>query len=448
MSVIKFPQRNLAPESNNWARTIEKVTQDISQKLTEYQQATDRAIAGVTQGFEGVVKVEDHLAGIKQNINEIDGSLSSVQAEIGSTIVSAESANQWETEPPTADDVPDNPNSVWYVIDPETQEILEVWTYEPPEPIEEEEGELPDVGELEDENEPVNYWVKQKWGMSALPEELVETSALVEAHEHRLEATEQLVSDTKAQLDATDLIVGGLGSEITSMKVDIQGNADAAGSALHVATLATELAEGLVSFDAEPPADPPLGQIWMPLNEDGQVTGMWRWSGSEWATYTLLTGLLVVPTEDGGQTIIGPDGVEATQIVAEILRTDVLYADVAGVKTLVITDIPRQNLAEDVGDALATAETLGSRILIDGAAGTLTIARNRPQPSDPLTAMILGATSLDMVVADKSVAYIDSELEQMSIPNVLVRDTLQVGAHQVRTLPGTGITIFQQVAEA
>lgn len=221
----------------------------------------------------------------------------------------------------------------------------------------------------------------------------------------------------------------------------------AAKEAIYVANLAHEMAEDLISFEATPPEDPPVGQIWMPVNEEEQITGMWRWNGEEWQVYSNLVGMLIVPTEDGGQTVVGPDGVDTTQLLAEIVRTDVLYADVAGTKLLVVTDIPRENLAASAQEALDTADELGSRIIIDGASGTLTIARNRPQPSDPLTATVLGATSLDFIVADKSVAYIDSEIEQMSIANVLVRDSLQVGSHLVRTLDDTNITVFQQVTK-
>ena len=47
-------------------------------------------------------------------------------------------------------------------------------------------------------------------------------SALAEAHGHRLDATEQLVSDTKDALDATDWVVDGLAVEVTRQQVDIQ----------------------------------------------------------------------------------------------------------------------------------------------------------------------------------------------------------------------------------
>lgn len=215
----------------------------------------------------------------------------------------------------------------------------------------------------------------------------------------------------------------------------------ASSQAISIANATTEqLAH---AFDEEPPSDPVEGAWWYPRDEAGNITGMWRWNGVEWGTHATLTGLLLVPTADGGQTLIGPDGVEATSIVADILRTDVLYADVAGVQTLVITDIPRQNLAEDVGEALATAEDLGSRIVLSG--GQLTIARNRVSDNEPLTAVTLGATSLDFVVDGKAVAYIDSELEQMSIANGLFRDSMTVGSHQVRTLPGSQVTIWQAV---
>ena len=220
----------------------------------------------------------------------------------------------------------------------------------------------------------------------------------------------------------------------------------AAGEALYVANLASETAAGLVSLASEPPQNPPIGQIWVPRNSDGNATGLWRWNGSAWETATNILGLLLVPTADGGQTLIGPDGVEASQVVADILRSKVLYADVAGIQTLVITDIPRENLASDVGDALSAAEDLADRIILES--GTITIAKNRKDDGQPLTAMRLTATSLDFIAADKSVAYIDSTLEQMSIANVLVRDALVIGSHQVRTIPGTGVTVFQQVVGA
>lgn len=215
----------------------------------------------------------------------------------------------------------------------------------------------------------------------------------------------------------------------------------AAGEAIHIANMSREQLE--YALADTPPGTPVEGAIWFPRDEGGDITGVWRWSGAGWDTHATLTGLLLVPTADGGQTLIGPDGVDTTQLVADLLRTKVLYADVAGVETLVITDIPRKNLAADVGEALATAETLGDRIVLTG--GKLTIARNRVNSVDPLTAVTLGATSLDFVVDDKAVAYIDSELEQMSIANILARDSLHVGAHQVRTLPGTQVTVWQFV---
>ena len=274
------------------------------------------------------------------------------------------------------------------------------------------------------------------------------TNAVVVAHEGKLAEVEAGVQATKDLLAATDDVVDGLAVEVSRQTVDIQGAVQAADAADEKASQAINIANVSAAqlryaFEPEPPADPVEGAVWFPRNEDGQVTGMWQWNGEVWGTHATLTGLLLVPTADGGQTLIGPDGVEATQVVADVLRSKVLYAEVAGVETLVITDIPRQNLASDVGDALATAEELGSRIVLSG--GKLTIARNRVNSSDPLTAMTLGATSLDFVVDDKPVAYIDSELEQMSVANVLARDSLHVGVHQWRTLPGTDVTVAQFV---
>lgn len=285
--------------------------------------------------------------------------------------------------------------------------------------------------------DPTTEWEINQ-GIENLGDELVATNELLVNHESKIEQAEQLVDDIKQGLDKTDALVAGMGSAVDEAKQNAE-------DAIYIANLSKEMAEGLVSFEADPPENPPVGQVWVSRNDEGDATGLWRWNGEDWEVVTNLVGLLVVPTEDGGQTLIGKDGIESTQIVAEILRTDLLYFDDGVGRTLVITDIPRENLAEDVGEALSTAEELGSRIVLDGAKGTLTIARNRRNSGDPVTAMSLSATSLDFIVDDRLIAYIDSEFEQMSIANALITDTLQVGSHQVRTIPGSGITMFMRV---
>lgn len=292
--------------------------------------------------------------------------------------------------------------------------------------------------------DPTTEWEINQ-GIENLGDELVAANELLVNHESKIEQAEQLVDDIKQGLDKTDALVAGMGEKVDKASTNAVTALENADNAIHVANLSKELAEGLVSFEADPPENPPVGQVWVSRNSEGDATGLWRWNGEDWEVVTNLVGLLVVPTEDGGQTLIGKDGIEATKIVAEVLRTDLLYFDDGAGRTLVITDIPRENLAEDVGEALSTAEELGSRIVLDGAKGTLTIARNRRNSSDPVTAVSLSATSLDFIVDDRLIAYIDSEFEQMSIANALITDTLQVGSHQVRTIPGSGITTFMRV---
>lgn len=275
-------------------------------------------------------------------------------------------------------------------------------------------------------------------GQDAAADALVEQSLLVANHKQKLEEQGALVQGIKASVDATDGVVAGLTDQVGTVSTQ-------ADQAVNLANLAREFAQGLVDMDsAEPPVDPPVGQVWVPRDEEGNATGLWRFNGEAWETVSNLVGLRLSVGADGALTLVGADGVEASQEVAEILRTKVLYADVAGVKTLVVTDIPRENLAADVGEALDTADALGSRIILDGPGGTLTIARNRPTPSAPLTATVMSATGIDFIAADRTVGYFDSDKEQMTATNVLVTGAFQVGSHLARDA-GNGVTIFQQV---
>ena len=216
-----------------------------------------------------------------------------------------------------------------------------------------------------------------------------------------------------------------------------------AANALSIANISVaQLADALAE---EPPADPVEGAVWFPRNEEGQVTGVWQYNGEAWGTHATLTGMLIVPAEDGSQTIISQDGVDTTDLLAETIRTPLLYADVAGVKTLVVTDIPRANLDQSSQDSLESADLVGSRILIDGADGSITIALETRGGEARVTYTRLTATRMTFVVEDKVKAYIDGPKSQLYAENALVEDTLIVGAHQVKTIPGSGITTWQHV---
>ena len=215
------------------------------------------------------------------------------------------------------------------------------------------------------------------------------------------------------------------------------------------------------AFDEQPPEDPVDGAVWFPRNtikvedDDGTwtdaefVTGMWQWNGNTWGIHTTLTGMIIVPTEDGGQQVIGPGGAQMTQILADTIRTNLLYADVAGVKTLVIADIPRANLEDEVQTTLEDADRLRSRILLDSGSGSnpasITLALQSSGGTARQTYTKLTPERMTFVVEDEVKVYIDGPKSLLHAENLRVENTATIGTHQVRTIPGSNITTFQWV---
>lgn len=214
---------------------------------------------------------------------------------------------------------------------------------------------------------------------------------------------------------------------------------------LYISNLAKELAEGLVSTTPEAPENPLPGQVWVSLDEDGNMNGLWRFDGSEWQMVTILTGLLMVPGEDGSMTLVGPDGVDAPKVMADIVRADVLYANVGGAKKFIVSDIPKENLEKSVTDALDTAESIGTRIVLDGANGQLIIARDKYRSGVSDTMTVLTSSSMQFMFGGQAVTTIDSKTRQLTTANALIQGTLKFPSHTMKTLPGQSMLIIQPV---
>ena len=219
----------------------------------------------------------------------------------------------------------------------------------------------------------------------------------------------------------------------------------AASDAIYISNLAKELAEGLVSTTPEAPENPLLGQVWVSLDEDGNMNGLWRFDGSEWQMVTILTGLLMVPGEDGSMTLVGPDGVDAPKVMADIVRSDVLYTNVGGAKKFIVSDIPKENLEKGVTDALDTAESIGTRIVLDGANGQLIIARDKYRSGVSDTMTVLTSSSMQFMFGGQAVTTIDSATRQLTTANALIQGTLKFPSHTIKTLPGQSMLIIQPV---
>ena len=218
----------------------------------------------------------------------------------------------------------------------------------------------------------------------------------------------------------------------------------AAENSLYIANLAKELAEGLVDLSPSMPENPLPGQVWISQDEKKNMTGVWRFNGSEWQQSSILTGLIMVPGEDGQMTLIGPKGVDAPSVLADIIRTEVLYADVGGVKKFIVSDIPRENLEDGVKTALDTAESIGTRIVLDGSKGELIIARDKYRSGVSDTMTVLTASSMNFMFDGQAVTSINSATRQLTTVNAQVQGALRFPSHTIKTLPGTSILVFQQ----
>ena len=213
---------------------------------------------------------------------------------------------------------------------------------------------------------------------------------------------------------------------------------------LYISNLAKELAEGLVDLSPSMPENPLPGQVWISQDEETNMTGVWRFNGSEWQQSSILTGLIMVPGEDGQMTLIGPKGVDAPSVLADIIRTEVLYADVGGVKKFIVSDIPRENLEDGVKTALDTAESIGTRIVLDGSEGKLIIARDKYRSGVSDTMTVLTASSMNFMFDGQAVTSINSATRQLTTVNAQVQGALRFPSHTIKTLPGTSILVFQQ----
>ena len=215
-------------------------------------------------------------------------------------------------------------------------------------------------------------------------------------------------------------------------------------NSLYISNLAKELAEGLVDLSPSMPENPLPGQVWISQDEETNMTGVWRFNGSEWQQSSILTGLIMVPGEDGQMTLIGPRGIDAPSVLADIIRTEVLYANVGGVKKFIVSDIPRENLEDGVKTALDTAESIGTRIVLDGSEGKLIIARDKYRSGVSDTMTVLTASSMNFMFDGQAVTSINSATRQLTTVNAQVQGALRFPSHTIKTLPGTSILVFQQ----
>lgn len=228
----------------------------------------------------------------------------------------------------------------------------------------------------------------------------------------------------------------------------------AAGEALSLANLAEQLADGMVWVGPEePPHELRVeGQVWIETDtfdgEDGPEERMVAIRSLEdpepstavWQTYTTITGLLIVPGEDGIPTIIDQSGITVGTAMAESIGVGALAADSVGAKQIILGEVKKNHLDPHLEGVLDDAEDLAERVVI--LPSSITISRSRVGGSGPLTALRLEADRLSFIVDDEPAAYINASTRVMHIDNAIFTESVQIGEHQVRKLGDQGITIF------
>ena len=211
---------------------------------------------------------------------------------------------------------------------------------------------------------------------------------------------------------------------------------DVAQRAINIANISKEQIEH--ALDDELPEDPVEGAVWFERNEDGDVVAVWQWNGINWGIHTMVTGLLIVPGSDGKPTIIDENGIDTTDLIADIMKARLIWADEMGTKTLLIQDIPRENLESDVIDTLSSADEIKRRVLIETTGITIS--------KDAGTKILIKAESLDMMANHKVVLSAKSESNLVVVPE-LVAQSAQVGNHRMEALASNPkITIFRQLS--
>ena len=435
MAFVKPPARNMPPGSEPWAQWVEEQMSSVTKQTVAVYQYAERAAGGVNSALDGNIQNRDEINRVFEVTEK------SMQLADGAVVWS-------KVDPELPEDVPINPNVIWYTYDPETREVLRMWQwgyYDDVEGVYVEDWYQAQLGADSIHDEAITSakvalgaidWDQIGPGVTATVEGAV--SELETLNDTTLPALNTQIAEAQTALTATDNKVNTLQNttipelqtslNTTAGKVTTLENttipalrSDLTASEGKVNTLqnttipnlqtALSNVEGVAqSADkrstvstAAPSATTgfPQNAAWQRINASGAVIGSWRLSGSSWVQMPLDP--VVIPNLSAGiitSGVLNTNRLNASEVAA---ATGEFLSLSAGQITSGTLDTGRLN-ATSVAAAVANVIELNASRITAGTLSADRIASNSIV-GDKIVANAITARELAVgaITADKAI---------------------------------------------
>ena len=411
MAFTKPPARNMPPGSEPWAQWVEEQMSSVTKQTVAVSQYAERAAGGANSALEGNV----------QNWDEINRVFEVTE----NSMQLADGAVVWSTlDPELPEDVPINPNVIWYTYDPVTREVLRMWQW----------GYYDaDTGEYREE------WYQAQLGADSIHDEAITSAkvalgaidwdqigpgvtATVEGAVSELEtlndttlpALNTQIAEAQTALTATDNKVNTLqNTTIPNLQTALSNVEGVAQSADKRSTVSTAAPSATTGF--------PQNAAWQRINASGAVIGSWRLSGSSWVQMPLDP--VVIPNLSAGiitSGVLNTNRLNASEVAA---ATGEFLSLSAGQITSGTLDTGRLN-ATSVAAAVANVIELNASRITAGTLSADRIASNSIV-GDKIVANAITARELAVgaITADKAI------IANSAIKSAMIAEANILSAH-------------------
>lgn len=425
MAFVKPPARNMPPGSEPWAQWVEEQMSSVTKQTVAVSQYAERAAGGANSALEGNI----------QNWDEINRVFEVTE----NSMQLADGAVVWSTlDPELPEDVPINPNVIWYTHDPETREVLRMWQW----------GYYDDVDGIY-----VEDWYQAQLGADSIHDEAITSTkvalgaidwdqigpgvtATVEGAVSELEtlndttlpALNTQIEEAQTALTATDNKVNTLqNTTIPNLQTALSNVEGAAQSADKRSTVSTAEPSATTGF--------PQNAVWQQVNASGAVIGSWRLSGSSWVQMPLdpvvipnlsagiiTSGVLNTNRLNASEVAAATGGflsLSAEQITSGTLDTGRLNATsvAAAVANVIELNASRITAGTLSADRIASNSIVGDKIVANAitarelAVGAITADK----------AIIANAAIKSAMIAEANI--LTAHIDDLAVTNAKIADT-------------------------
>ena len=391
MAFVKPPARNMPPGSEPWAQWVEEQMSSVTKQTVEAYQYAERAAGGANSALEGNIQNRDEINRVFEVTEK------SMQLADGAIVWS-------KVDPELPEDVPINPNVIWYTYDPETREVLRMWKwgyYDDVEGVYVEDWYQAQLGADSIHDEAITSakvalgaidWDQIGPGVTATVEGAV--SELETLNDTTLPALNTQIAEAQTALTATDNKVNTLqNTTIPNLQTALSNVEGVAQSADKRSTVSTAAPSATTGF--------PQNAAWQRINASGAVIGSWRLSGSSWVQMPLDP--VVIPNLSAGiitSGVLNTNRLNASEVAA---ATGEFLSLSAGQITSGTLDTGRLN-ATSVAAAVANVIELNASRITAGTLSADRIASNSIV-GDKIVANAITARELAVgaITADKAI---------------------------------------------